>query len=273
MSTAGPHTLPAFERYGAGEPLVLLHGLGSDRTHWFTVVGRLAATYEVLAVDLPGFGGSPCWPADADWRPAGLAAGVRALLDELGYDRVHLAGLSLGGWVSLEMAADQCALSVTALAPAGLWLPGSREARGTRELDLVRRLARVSGPAVPLAARLRPLSRVALRYAVTSPGHVSRETLVREGRAFARARGYRRALAGTRHGGFARGEKIDSSVPVTVVFGDSDAMLPAGDCQERDLLPPHVRWETWGDCGHALAWENPDRVVSTVLSTAAAAAR
>lgn len=271
MTSSVLHTLPAFERRGAGEPLVLLHGLGSDHTFWYPVLDRLADVHDVVAVDLPGFGSSPSWPPDADWRPAGLAAGVRALLDALGFERVHIAGLSLGGWVGLELAADQSARSVTALAPAGLWLAGSSEARGTGELDLMRRLARLSGPVVPLASRIRPLARFALRRAVVSPSRVARSTLVAEARASARARGYRYARAGTRHGGFVRGEKIDTSVPVTVVFGDSDAILPAGDCQERDLLPRHTRWEVWPGCGHALPWEDPDGVVETVLATTASA--
>jgi pimeloyl-ACP methyl ester carboxylesterase len=58
---------------------------------------------DVLALDLPGFGGSSPLPAAPPHTPAMLAAAVERLLDELGLDRPQLAGHSLGGWVALEL--------------------------------------------------------------------------------------------------------------------------------------------------------------------------
>jgi pimeloyl-ACP methyl ester carboxylesterase len=48
----------AFTRSGAGAPLVLLHGLGLSRQSWNPVIAALAVRFEVIAVDLPGFGDS-----------------------------------------------------------------------------------------------------------------------------------------------------------------------------------------------------------------------
>ncbi|MEJ7787901.1 MAG: alpha/beta fold hydrolase, partial [Solirubrobacteraceae bacterium] len=100
-----------------GEPLVLLHPLGGDRRVWRPVLERLAPHRDVIAVDLPGFGGSPAL-AD-EQHPIALAAAVSGLLRELGIDggRAHLAGNSLGGWVALEVALAGDAASVTAIAP------------------------------------------------------------------------------------------------------------------------------------------------------------
>ncbi len=106
---------------GAGETLVLLHGIGSYRGAWDPVVPALAAQFDVLAVDLPGFGESPPLPAGQEPTPAALAAAVAGLLDELGIDRPHVAGNSLGGWVALELAAQRPLASVALLSPAGLW--------------------------------------------------------------------------------------------------------------------------------------------------------
>ena len=63
----------AFTRSGTGAPLVLLHGIGLSRQSWDPVVPALARHFDVIAVDLPGFGGSapvprgpsrgpPSWP-------------------------------------------------------------------------------------------------------------------------------------------------------------------------------------------------------------------
>ena len=102
-------------RRGSGRPLVLLHTLGTDHRMWDPVLDRLAAERDVLALDLPGFGGSP--PRRRRGSPAALAPRSRGLLAARGIERPHVAGNSLGGWVALEMAAAGRAASVTAIAP------------------------------------------------------------------------------------------------------------------------------------------------------------
>ena len=111
----------AYDRVGSGEPLVLLHALGLSRRTWDPVVPALSKHFEVIAVDLPGFGDSEPMPSDIEPTPANLAAAVGALLDDLGLSNPHLVGNSLGGWVTLELASTRPAASVTLLSPAGLW--------------------------------------------------------------------------------------------------------------------------------------------------------
>ncbi len=103
---------------GTGTPLVLLHGLGSSRRAWDPVIPALARHFDVLAVDLPGFGGSAPMPPEAEPLPAALAAAVAGLLDDLGIAAPHIAGNSLGGWVALELASIRPAASLTLLSPA-----------------------------------------------------------------------------------------------------------------------------------------------------------
>src|SRR5450631_3167444 len=98
-----PGSLHAVRR-GAGPPLVLLHGIGGDLGVWEALFDPLAEDFDVIAVDLPGFGRSPALPASIVPTPAALAAAVAGLLDELGVRRAHVAGNSLGGWVGLELA-------------------------------------------------------------------------------------------------------------------------------------------------------------------------
>jgi pimeloyl-ACP methyl ester carboxylesterase len=77
----------------------------------------------VYAIDLPGHGDAPL-REDEEMDPASLAqAIVDYMVSEMGVKTMHVAGNSLGGWISLEMAAvaPDRVLSVTALAPAGLW--------------------------------------------------------------------------------------------------------------------------------------------------------
>ena len=79
MTTAGT-AAPGLHvhRVGAGEPLVLLHGLGESHIGWRPVIQALAAEYDVIAIDLPGFGRSPALPRTVPPTAANLAAAVEA---------------------------------------------------------------------------------------------------------------------------------------------------------------------------------------------------
>src|SRR3954471_21736550 len=110
-----------YVRMGAGEPLVLIHGLGGDRSTWTPVVEALAADYDVITLDLPGFGGSAPLPDAVAPTPRTLAESVAELLDELGVGSAHLVGNSLGGWIALELALMGRARTVTTLCAAGMW--------------------------------------------------------------------------------------------------------------------------------------------------------
>ena len=111
----------AFTRSGTGAPLVLLHALGLSRRSWDAVLPVLASRFDVIAVDLPGFGDSAPRPEPGEVPPAALAQSVADLLDDLGISTPHLAGNSIGGWVALELASRRPVASLTLLSPAGLW--------------------------------------------------------------------------------------------------------------------------------------------------------
>src|SRR5687767_4097663 len=110
----------AYERRGSGEPLVLVHGIGSQWQMWAPVLDAVAEARDAIAVDLPGFGESPPL-AGQDPTPENLARAVAGLLDELGLESAHVAGNSLGGGVALELGRMGRARSATCLSPVGFW--------------------------------------------------------------------------------------------------------------------------------------------------------
>ena len=87
---------------GAGDPVVLLHGLGGDHTIWDYQVPALAKTYRVLAPDLRGHGRSPL-PDGAQYRFEEFEGDLRKLLDDRKTGTVHLVGLSGGGLLALRL--------------------------------------------------------------------------------------------------------------------------------------------------------------------------
>lgn len=142
----------AATRTGTGPPLLLLHGIGSARQDWATLLPHLTPDFDVLAVDLPGHGGS----APVRGRPTvgALTDAVEADLDARGLDVVHVYGNSLGGRVALELARRGRASSVVAVAPSGSSLLPERlyQVVGMAATRLTTRALR---PALPALARSR----------------------------------------------------------------------------------------------------------------------
>ena len=96
----------AYDRSGAGEPVVLLHGWPGDRTDYQALVPLLDGQAEVVVPDLRGFGESdkhPAQPADA-YSAAAQARGVLGLVDELGLRAPVLAGYDLGSRIAQAAA-------------------------------------------------------------------------------------------------------------------------------------------------------------------------
>lgn len=109
---------------GEGPPIVLIHGFSGDMNNWLFNIEPLAAKAPVIALDLPGHGGSSKVLHEGSVRE--LADVVAATLDALGVQRAHVVGHSLGGAVAARMAADAPLriASLVLIAPAHI--PGTR---------------------------------------------------------------------------------------------------------------------------------------------------
>ncbi|GAB3837686.1 hypothetical protein GCM10027610_040200 [Dactylosporangium cerinum] len=92
----------AYTKAGAGDLLLLVHGLGGDRRTWDHVIDTLAATHTVIAPDLPGHGESDA-PA-GDYSLGAHASALRDLLVALGYQSATVIGHSLGGGIAMQFA-------------------------------------------------------------------------------------------------------------------------------------------------------------------------
>ncbi len=105
-----PHTVRIgrldvrYVRRGQGPSVILIHGLASSIYTWADVIGPLAEKFDVIALDLPGFGASS-QPDDLSFDD--YPGTVVGLMDALGIQRAHFVGNSMGGAVSLIMAARE----------------------------------------------------------------------------------------------------------------------------------------------------------------------
>ena len=94
-----PH-LP-FQRCGSGPTLVLVHGYLGGSEQWASELINLGSTFDVIAVNLAGYGQAHALPAPTDI--ADHATAVLETLDQLGVERFHLLGHSMGGMVAQQL--------------------------------------------------------------------------------------------------------------------------------------------------------------------------
>jgi pimeloyl-ACP methyl ester carboxylesterase len=230
------------------------------------VLSRLAVERDVVAPDLPGFGGSPPLPAGVAPTPPMLAQAVAVFLDDIGLRDAHAAGNPLGGWIALELAKLGRARSVTALAPAGLW--GKRAPPLSRaSLWIERRLARLFRPALPALLGTRAGRRVALRDAFMHPARVPGHVAVRMATAYADAPAFDATFREVHRMSFTGGDRIH--VPVTVAWPEHDRLLRPGRGQRHEELPAHARIVRLHGCGHVPMWDDPEQVARLLLEGSA----
>ncbi|WP_151772206.1 alpha/beta fold hydrolase [Streptomyces abyssomicinicus] len=269
-SPDGPRTVTvSYERQGAGEPLLLLHGIGHHLQAWDPVSRILAADREVIAVDLPGFGASPALPEGLEYDLPTVTAVLGGLCEALGVERPHVAGNSLGGLLALELGRRGLARTVTALSPGGFWSPGE-----WRYAASVLRVMRVGALRLPVPVVRRLARSAAGRAALTGtiyarPGRRTPEAVVAETLALRHAPGFVRTLrAGA---GLTFTEDLPD-VPVTVAWGDRDRLLLPRQGVRAKRVIPRARLVRLRGCGHVPMNDDPALVVRVLRDGSGGAA-
>lgn len=232
-----------FELGEGGTPLVLVHGFGGDLNNWLFNHPTLAAERRVIALDLPGHGESAKALQRGDLDE--LSETVLALLDHLDIAKAHLAGHSMGGAVSLNVArlAPQRVASLSLVASAGLG-----EAINGQYLQGF------------VAAANRNALKPQMVQLFADPALVTRQML-EDMLKFKRLEGVDTALAqlasaiadGNRQRHDLRG--VLGQHPALVVWGGKDAIIPASHAEglEAEVL-------VLADAGHMVQMEAAEEV-------------
>ena len=248
---------------GAARPVVCLHGGGQTAYMWEELGTALAPTHHVFAPDLPGHGDTD--PVDEIDRRS-LAATIPPLLDEFGIERAAFVGASLGGIVSLTLAADRPGL-VAAIALIDI---GHRlEDEGVnRIIDFMTKHESFASPeeaAVEVAEYLphrRQVNADNLRRnlrELPDGRWVWKHMFARRLRgAQAPAGGWRELVAGMGD------EAATLTCPVLVLRGARSDVLSNEGAEEIASLIPDARLATVGSAGHHAAGDNPETTVDLV---------
>jgi pimeloyl-ACP methyl ester carboxylesterase len=256
-------------RGGSGEPLVLVHGIGHTWRGWKPMLPRLEQRFDVLAVDLPGFGHSPPLPPGEASTPERLADAVASAMDDAGFEDAHLAGNSLGGWISLELARRGRARTVTAISPAGL--------AHAREQDLgkgvllgMRFLARAM-PA-PEAILRNPVGRTLFAGpTLGKPWRADPDDLMEQSELFANAPGFDATLPHTLRRQVAGLNEI--RCPVLLLWGTKDVILIPRQGRRFERLIPGAELRYLKGLGHVPMSDDPEGLARGIEDFALGAAR
>jgi pimeloyl-ACP methyl ester carboxylesterase len=252
---------------GAGPVLLLIHGMAGTLENWQQVIEPLAQHHTVVAPDLPGHGGSA--PGGGDYSLGALAAGLRDLLVALGHERATLVGHSLGGGIAMQFAYQfpEITERVVLVSSGGL---GS-------EVSLVLRAAALPGADLFVAATAgvgrtvgaaigRGLAVVGLRpnadVAEVARGYASLADPDRRAAFLAALR----SVVGTGGQRVHAGDRLylAEGMPVLIVWGARDPIIPAHHGEHAHEAIPGSRLEVFDAVGHLPQLEAPARFVSVL---------
>ena len=181
--------------------------------------------------------------------------------DELGLDRPAVAGNSLGGWISLELARRGRARAVAPINPAGFGLPRER-AYSTRRLDVSARLARLIDPHLMPALRSGAIRTVAFWHLVAKPWRVPPDEAVTMAHNLARCPGFDATLEPLSELTFAAGHEI--RVPVTLIWGTRDQILIPRQAERAKRVLPTARLHWLKGAGHVPTYDAPAEIARLI---------
>jgi pyruvate dehydrogenase E2 component (dihydrolipoamide acetyltransferase) len=245
---------------GSAVPAVLIHGFGGDLNSWMFVQPVLAEDRRVIALDLPGHGGSVKEVGAGDAES--LTDTVEAALAALGIEKAHLVGHSLGGALAALVALrrPERAASLSLIAPAGLGVE-------------------INGAFIEafLGAARRREAVEALNFLVYDDSMVSR-FMVEEVLRYKRTDGVVAALRTIAAAWFRGGQQsldlgaqiAGLQLPVQVIWGREDRIVPVA---HADLLAARFPVHIFEKTGHLPHLEQPsevNRLLGTFLASSGA---
>ena len=258
--------MTSYERRGSGDPIVLVHGLGSRWEAYEPVLDRLAVSHQVIAVDLPGFGSTPLddrYPAGA----VGYASWLTDRLVELDIKEPHVVGNSMGGGIALELGRTGVASRVTAFSPIGFWrVPGRIWTQSA--LTTLRVVGTGLSPWLGRVAAVPPLKAALLGAAMSRPSNVSTADAVHHARGLVDGEGFPAARDSFRRYTLSEGDDLGSltDIPVTIAWGTRDFLLPhrTQSARARQLMP-FARHVDLAGLGHTPFSDDPELCARVIL--------
>jgi pimeloyl-ACP methyl ester carboxylesterase len=259
---------------GVGDAIVLVHGLGTDSSAWDRVAPALAEQHRVITVDLPGY--SLRSVIDQVPQATELADGLDALLTGLGVENAVFVGHSFGGAVSLITALrhpERCA-GLVLIAPGGFGtelnplipLIGTRfGSRLMRSLYGPRTSRAIEGLAARVETRKGQDSRLRIAELMETYDRLRSEQARAQFRASVQV-----SLALNSGSDRAQFAKVDPRIPILVLWGLDDRVLPSWQAKNATNLLPWSVVRLIGGAGHTphrSHWRQTNREIGAFVDS------
>ena len=249
--------MPLAERDGAwlhwrgagpsdGEPVLMIMGLGGSGRMWWRLEPHLADRWWLLLIDNRGTGDSD--RVSGPLTMSGMAADAVAVLDAAGVDSAHVVGASMGGMIAQHLALDhpdRVRSLVLACTTAG-----GRAGAPPWRLLAASALRPMLGPGRTFGVVAPAL--YAARTRRDQPERVREDLGVRIADATPAATVYAQLAAAARHDTRARLREL-AGLPVTVLHGAEDALVPVARGRELAAAIPGARLIEFPETGHLLS--------------------
>ena len=244
----------AYDVKGAGEPLLLIQGLGYGRTGWGPARELLAERFQVVSFDNRGFGESDAPPGP--YTTAQLAGDALAVLDAADIDSAHVVGISLGGMVAQEvvLARPERVRKLVLCATT----PG-----GPNSVPMPERTVALMGRAPHLDPQEALRQFVLTALSPDPPPELVDEIVAYRSAHPPDAAGWWSLVgAGATHDAMERLGEI--RIPSLIVHGTADNVVDVGNAQLLADGISESRLVVFERAGHLLPWERPDEFTALV---------
>lgn len=256
----GGLTMSYLERAGQGETIVLIHGFGANKDNWMRFVRDIPAEYRVVAFDMPGHGDNSKLE-DKTYSIDYFADSLARAADALGLSRFHIAGNSMGGYISIVYAArnPQRVITMCLLDNAGL------TSLSPQPSDLQLAIMRGQNPLTPASEEEYS---TLLEYAFYKKPFIPWPITSVLARQAIASNGFNQKMWNDLNA-----EPADVSsllpgidLPVLVIWGDRDRILHVSTTEILTRLLPDSETIIMKDCGHLPMLERPKETAGYYVS-------
>jgi pimeloyl-ACP methyl ester carboxylesterase len=252
---------------GEGPVLLLIHGMAGTCENWRGVIEPLARHHTVIAPDLPGHGLSA--GGSGDYSLGNFASGLRDLLLVLGHERATLVGHSLGGGIAMQFSYQfpELVERLVLVSSGGLGLEVSPVLRAAALPGADLFISATAGTGQKIGGLLgRGLSKVGMKPAAdiaeVARGYGSLAEPDRRKAFLATLR----SVIGTEGQRVSAADRfyLAEAVPVLIVWGARDPIIPVGHGEDAHRALPGSKLEIFDEVGHLPQVEQPGHFI-TVL--------
>jgi 3-oxoadipate enol-lactonase len=246
-----------WDERGAGQPLLLIMGLGSTSDLWYRLVPMLSAHYRTILFDNRGVGRSDAPPGP--YSITTMASDAAVVMDAAGVGSAHVLGFSMGGFIAQELALH-CPGRVRALILAGTSCGGKEAVPAAPEVLVALEARGVNTPEEGFWM-IAPY----IYDASTLPRRIE-EDLAASLRTSLQRKSYMAQLQGIASwaGSQSRLSRLD--VPVLIIHGESDQLIPPENGRILEHLIANAKVVMIPHAGHRFMTDQPEAASEAILS-------